>query len=70
MGVSFSGKRRGTAAPRGINVEIPHLVETFSPAHSMFYFRATESFHDLCRNARKAGVPTVAPLPVHHNPLN
>jgi hypothetical protein len=26
------------------NMEILHCVETFSP-HSMFYFRATKSFH-------------------------
>jgi hypothetical protein len=49
-------------------VEIPHFVETLHraetfPPHSMFYFRATKSFHDNRRQSahRRAGLGRTAP---------
>jgi hypothetical protein len=39
-----SGGTRGFIVETPYNVEISHCTETFSP-HSMFYFRATKSFH-------------------------
>jgi hypothetical protein len=47
---------------RDFIVEIPHYTETFQP-HSMFYFRATKSFHDNRRQGvdNRAGAGRTAP---------
>src|SRR5262249_12028910 len=51
-----------------VNVETPHYVETLHrtetfPPHSMFYFRATKSFHDNRRPGAhsRAGTSRTAP---------
>jgi hypothetical protein len=46
-------------------VEIPHRVETFSP-HSMFYFRAMQSFHDnpVSGHGRRAVGGRTAPVSI------
>src|ERR1700742_3961513 len=44
------------------NVEIPHCTETFR-LNSMFYFRATKSFHVIRRSGAGNRAGTVARLP-------
>jgi hypothetical protein len=61
-GQAHADGARGFSVEIPHNVEILHRVETFQP-HSMFYFRATKSFHDNRAQAR-----TAAPVPVTRLP--
>jgi hypothetical protein len=52
---------RGFIVETPRNVETPHPVETFPP-HSVFYFRATKSFHvNRGQGARRPPAPAAPP---------
>ena len=55
-------RARGFSVESPHNVEIPHCTETFQ-LHSMFYFRATKSFHDNRRPGAGSRAVAVARFP-------